>query len=194
MTTQLEARTLAEAYLFVELVVGRNVPVDLRQITDLSYVDGHRVLQVNGVHDGEQHDFTIVVPSVALRGDIRPGEFYGEGTEPSVLIDAGQWRGVEDFAAANIGILLEQAGGGALTPDAVNEIAKNLESACSALAEIGKFLPEGADEVPAEAFWTDTGRLIRERQPEAFRRDRLVRDEAEYQSMAGQITAFLAGA
>lgn len=185
----MEARTLAEAFMYVELVVGRRVPVDLHGITDLSYVDGHRVLRVNGWHDGEQHDFTVVVPSVAMRGYIGPGEFYGEGTEPSVLIDAGQWCGIEGFAAGNIGILLKQA----FTPDVANEVAKNLVSAHSALTEIGKFLPEGADEVPAEAFWTDTGRLIRERQPESFRRDRLVRDDAEYLSMAERINAYLDG-
>ena len=183
----MEARTLAEAYMYVELVVGRRVPVDLRAITDLSYVDGYRVLRVDGWHDGEQHDFTLVVPSVALRGDIRPGGLYGEGTEPSVLIDAGQWCGVEGWSAANIGVLLKET----FTPDVANDVAKHLEAAHSALAEIGKFLPEGADEVPAEAFWTDAGRLIRERHPEAFRRDRLVRDEAEYRSMAERITAYL---
>jgi hypothetical protein len=187
--TRLEARTLAEAYLFVELVVGRNAPVDLLRITELDQLEGWWVLRVDGWHDGEQHDFAIVVPSAAVRDDTRPGELYGEGAGPSILIDAGQWLGVEGFAAANIGALIEQSGGG-FTPDALDQVGNNLETAYSALAEIGKFLPAGAGEVPAEAFWSEPGRLIRERQPEAFRRDRLARDEAEYRSMADQINAF----
>ncbi|MEV6302252.1 hypothetical protein AB0M02_22740 [Actinoplanes sp. NPDC051861] len=185
--TQFEARTLAEAYMFVDLVVGRNKPVDLTALTDLDYVDGNRVLRVNGWHDGEEHDFTIVTPG--RTGDTRPGELYGTGREPSLIIDAGQWRAVEDFAASNIAALVQQAAGGPLSPDEVNEIANNVEVAYSALAEIGKFLPDNAVEVPDEAFWSEIGRTIREQQPEAFRRERLVEYEAQYRAMADQINA-----
>ena len=185
--TRFEARTLAEAYMFVDLVVGRNKPVDLTAITELDYDGGNRVLRVNGWHDGEQHDFTIVTPGRS--GETRFGELYGTGREPSLIIDAGQWRAVEDFAASNIAAMVQRAAGGPLSPDEVNEIANNVEVAYSALAEIGKFLPDGAGEVPAEAFWSETGRAIRSQQPEAFRRERLVRDEAQYRAMADQISA-----
>lgn len=195
MTQQLEARTLTEAYLFVELVVGRNVPVDLLDITTLERVEGWGVLRVNGWHDGELRDFVIMVPPGGLLAGTRPtGEWYGERDDRSLLIDAGQWRGVEDIATANIGALIEQTGGGGFTADQIDEASRNLDVALSALLEIGKFLPPGVDEVPAEAFWSDTGQLIRERQPEAFRRERLTRDEAVYRSFVDQIEAFWAAA
>lgn len=190
--TELAARTLAEAYVFIELTLGRRTPVDMYALTELRYVDGNSVLRVNGWHDGEQHDFTIVVPGVEIRAHFRPGELYGEGRTPSWLIDAGQWHGVENYAAANLATIVEQAAGGSFTPDDVNDFAKSLESALSALTEIGKFIPEGADEVPPEAFWSDTGRAIRDRDPGAFQRWRLVRDEAQYLSMADQVNAFRA--
>ena len=192
MTTQLQARTLEEAYLFVDLVVGAGDPAELRRLTELLPAGGSQVLRVHGRYDGELHDFAVLVPDED-REDVRLGELYGEDRTPSTLIDAGQWRVVEEDATVHIGRLLEEAGGGGLSAAALDELGDHLETAYSALVEIGKFLPDGAAEVPAAAFWSELGRLIRANQPEAFRRDRLARDEAEYRSMADRIIAFRAG-
>ena len=50
---------------------------------------------------------------------------------------------------------------------------EDLDIARAALEEVIKFLPDGADSVPDNAFWTERGRAVRDREPGRFRRARL---------------------
>jgi hypothetical protein len=80
---------------------------------------------------------------------------YG-GSDPSRLLDAGQWLAIAEYYAK-----LEPG-----SPD-------DLDIARAAMEEVIKFLPDGFDNVPDTAFWTERGRMVREREPARFRRARL---------------------
>lgn len=83
------------------------------------------------------------------------------GPEPSLLIDAGEWLWVADHVASGV-------------PPAPEEAARALAMARAAVEEVLKFVPDGADRVPDEAFWTDRGRSVRTREPGRFRVERLL--------------------
>ncbi|GAA3392444.1 hypothetical protein [Cryptosporangium minutisporangium] len=189
--SKLRARTPDEAYLFVELVAGGEEPVDLYRLTEMVLDDNRPVLRVKGRHAGRHHDFEITMPPVSQKAALR-GELYGCGHTPSTLIDAGQWRAVELWACSIIEQLLEQSGGRGLDPTALGAVAAHVDAAYSALAEIDKFLPEGDAEIPDDAFWTADGIAIRGSQPGAFRRERLVADEANYRSMGEELATLQA--
>ncbi|SHN74990.1 hypothetical protein [Cryptosporangium aurantiacum] len=186
--TELRARTPDEAYLFVELLLGREEPVDLHRVTGLVLDTERPVVRVNGLHAGHHHEFDIALPPIS-HDPVIPGELYGTGRTPSSLIDAGQWRAVELWACSTLDQLLAQVGGRGLDRTAVEDIGYHVDTAYSALAEITKFLPQGAAEVPAEAFWTTDGLAIRGSQPDAFRRERILADEEHYRGMGEELSA-----
>jgi hypothetical protein len=78
------------------------------------------------------------------------------GSDPSRLLDAGEWMAISEYYAK-------------LDPGT----AEDLDIARAALEEVIKFLANGADSVPGNAFWTERGRAVRDREPGRFRRDRL---------------------
>ena len=80
---------------------------------------------------------------------------YG-GSDPSRLLDAGQWLGIAEYYAK-----LEPG-----TPE-------DLDIARAAVEEVIKFVPMGGDSVPDKAFWTERGRAVRDREPRRFRIARL---------------------
>ncbi len=66
----------------------------------------------------------------------------------------------------------------ALDPEAARRLRVDLATAIAALDEVLKFVPAGADAVPAEAFWSERGRAVHATEPGRFRAARLraVRD------------------
>jgi hypothetical protein len=65
-------------------------------------------------------------------------------------------------------------------PDQDREsVELNWESAADAVGEALKFLPDGADEVPDEAVWSEFGRRSRAQNPELVTRAKLT-DDLEY--------------
>ncbi|WP_240780015.1 hypothetical protein [Nonomuraea zeae] len=87
------------------------------------------------------------------------------GHEPSQLLDAGEWMWVADLTAGNV-------------PSDPANAQRALSMARSAVEEVLKFIPEGQEEVPQDAFWSARGQEVRDAEPPRFRRDRLevVRD------------------
>ncbi|MFB6720130.1 hypothetical protein ACFCV3_08230 [Kribbella sp. NPDC056345] len=83
------------------------------------------------------------------------------GSEPSELIDAGQWLALADELASRVP-----------TDDPIAR-AERLGWAAAAVDEVLKFVPVGEDDVPDWAFWTEDGRQTRDEQPGRFRRQRL---------------------
>ena len=57
------------------------------------------------------------------------------------------------------------------------------------LEEILKFIPEGSDEVPESAFFSDLGRSPREESPERFRREEIIARLAFYRSGMRELEA-----
>ncbi|MEJ3743602.1 hypothetical protein WEI85_09965 [Actinomycetes bacterium KLBMP 9797] len=162
-----EARTVAEAYAYLELTLPPGESwVDYEKYTTLDAgPDGGYVLRFDGWYEGERH--RLDVPVVAREGR-------------STLIDAGQWHLLEDAYAGMAATGEEQLAGAAPDDETYRAIVGAWDGAATAAAEIELFLPEGADEPAGEAFWTAAGRGVREHRPEAFGRARLAAARAEY--------------
>ncbi|MDF2706786.1 hypothetical protein AB0C18_08875 [Nonomuraea muscovyensis] len=83
------------------------------------------------------------------------------GPEPSQLIDAGEWLWVADQWASSV-------------PPDPEEGARALAMARAAVEEVLKFVPDGADRVPDQAFWADRGLRVYTAEPGRFRVERLL--------------------
>ncbi|MBX3192072.1 MAG: hypothetical protein KF819_34095 [Labilithrix sp.] len=84
------------------------------------------------------------------------GEVDFGGDDPSQLLDPGEWMAISVQHAK--------------TEPATR---RDLDIARAALEEVIKFVPPGADRVPVEAFWTERGRAVFDREPGRFRRVRM---------------------
>ena len=88
--------------------------------------------------------------------------------DPSELIDAGQWLRAADQILAD-------------TPSNILGVSEAewaerhymFTAAAECVGEVVKFIPDGADAVPPQAFWTDSGREMRDRVTDRFERDKL---------------------
>ncbi|HEX3761773.1 MAG TPA: hypothetical protein VHW23_23905 [Kofleriaceae bacterium] len=78
------------------------------------------------------------------------------GSDPSHLLDPGEWMAVADAHARR------QPG-----------TRRDLEVAIAALQEMLKFIPPDGDRVPDDAFRTERGRAVHDAEPGRFRRVRL---------------------
>jgi hypothetical protein len=96
-----------------------------------------------------------------------PPPAYG-GTAPSQIICPGQFALVADQAAASAELV--PAG---MPPARRARGREALARALAAQQEVLKFIPAGADEVPAGAFTSWEGRALYAQEPGRFRRARL---------------------
>jgi hypothetical protein len=96
------------------------------------------------------------------------------GTEPSELLDAGEWLWVADLTAGNV------------PADDRAEAHRSLSVATAAVEEVVKFIPPGADEVPGDAFWSQRGREVRAAEPGRFQLDRLLVVRDTYRDLAAR--------
>ncbi|MDH2425070.1 hypothetical protein [Sphaerisporangium sp. TRM90804] len=94
------------------------------------------------------------------------------GPEPSQLLDAGEWLWVADLTAGNV-------------PTGDPAAARRaLAIAVAAVGEVVKFIPPGAEEVPATAFWSERGTRLRDSEPGRFQVDRLLVVRDAYRRLA----------
>jgi hypothetical protein len=123
---------------------------------------------------GEEREFVFELPG--LPTPPRPGAVvtFGAADDVSALFDAGEWLEIAD--------MLTLAAGLTDVPEAESRESVAIAAAC--YDEVLKFLPEGADEVPAEAFRSEAGQALRRRSPVRFRRDDLV---ARRRELAGRL-------
>ncbi|RCG32643.1 hypothetical protein DQ384_03900 [Sphaerisporangium album] len=187
----LRARTLVEAYLYIDLTLAGGDDEDdgfgaadepglsARPWTTLTEGADAWTLRFDGPATGPRHLIDVVVPYETEAEARRDRLRFGSGV--SELVDAGQWRMVSDeYAQRALSADLSFAD----TPEddeRYREVVLNWEFARDALAEAAKFLPGGADEVPATAFWTDMGTAVHEEDPGRFTRSRLEDDIAFYE-------------
>jgi hypothetical protein len=123
-------------------------------------------------------DVDVLVPYASANAARSEDLTFGPGI--SELIDPGQWALV---AVTYANRALEEAFFFAAdsSDDAQYEsIAAGWRFAADAVAEALKFLPDEADELPAEEFWTEMGRSAREDEPQRFTRATLKQDLAYY--------------
>ncbi len=153
--SRLYMRTNAEAHIYM----------DQRACTcgDIEFERQTAVMNDNGVPCscyfgkcrtcGTPREFVFELPPVR-RAAGNQVEFGG--SDRSRLLDTGEWMAISEYYAK-------------LDPGTFED----LDTARAALEEVIKFLPDGADQVPDDAFWSERGRAVREREPGRFRRARL---------------------
>lgn len=87
------------------------------------------------------------------------------GSEPSQIIDPGEFLWVSDQVATDSGLRLLN------TPrDTHRDLRPATAYALAALEEVAKFLPEGADRIPEDRFVSERGREIYAKDPTRFER------------------------
>lgn len=159
------ARTRDEAHLFLDLhPCERCGSVDVTWQHALVDVAGQLLSRYSGTCPGcaREREFLFALPP----REIVPGGHptFG-GSEPSELLDAGEWLWVADLTAGE-------------TP--ADERSDGLAIAIAAIDEVVKFIRPGDDDVPDSAFWSDRGRRVREAQPERFHRNSLLAARESY--------------
>ncbi|WP_203927853.1 hypothetical protein [Virgisporangium ochraceum] len=160
------ARSSDEAHLFMALHPcgvcgdGSFVPV-VREVLE----DGVLVTHYTG-----RCDTCRALRDFRFRIDREPegdGPRFG-GDEPSEIIDAGQWlRGVDRVLAETPSNIL------GVSEEEWRARRYMFAAAAESVGEVLKFIPAGDDAVPPGAFWTASGREMRDAVPERFERDRL---------------------
>ncbi|WP_203861653.1 hypothetical protein [Plantactinospora mayteni] len=108
------------------------------------------------------------------------GAVWSDSADPSELLDAGEWCWVADSFGGGPADLT------GLSEDERVRVRVDRRAAAAALDEVLKFVPEGADQVPESAFWSDRGRAVRERDPDRFSRLRLAASRAAYRRLLAE--------
>jgi len=97
------------------------------------------------------------------------------GTNPSTIIDAGQYMATSERAArqARVDPLVDEHASARVS----------LARAVACLDEVIKWIPAGDDQVPISAFFTTEGRRVYMEDPGRFRRERLLAVLAVYREL-----------
>jgi hypothetical protein len=173
------ARTNAEEHLYMQLHPCPTCGTVFEPSSSVVLIDGVLASRFSAPCPlcGQMREFTFRLPEQVLLPD--PDRvFFGRSGEVSELIDAGEWLMVSDQYARSVPAQL--AG---LDTDSLVQARRTLTAAVSALDEVLNFIPEGADEVPAEAFWTERGRARHAAEPTRFRRVRLDARRAAFEDL-----------
>lgn len=188
MASVIHARTFSEAYEYMLAVTDCAEPATVTRVNVVGHEDGlAHTYAVDCASKGTHEEFTFTVDP---EPDPAPQRLvFGYGTEPSRLIDAGQWYAVFHHHAKAVSDAQERAGG--VLPDlaTARDLVGALERAWAAIEEILKFVPAGSDTIPGAAFWTDHGRAIHDLYPAEFTRPQLERLAAD---MTNAIEAYVA--
>lgn len=169
------ARTFNEAILFIRLRPCGCGEMEAEWQDVALSVNGQPVRYFTGAcaNCGRPREFTIAMPADA---DRRDDVVYGDGDEPSQVIDPGEWLGVSDLYGQRAAeVLTDEHFGG---PGDVNVVYFALSARVSALDEILKFMPANADAMPEWLCRSITGRAVFEANPNRFSRDALLAERA----------------
>lgn len=163
------ARTNAEAHLYLELQPCPNCGAPHCEFrSSVVSLDGVLASRYSGEcpHCGLARSYEFRLPEQILPPPASTVRFGG--TEPSELIDPGIWLWYADDL------------GGRVPTDDPGFDARQRRSAKHAVAtalaaveEVLKFIPPGADRVPADSFTSPEGRSVLAQEPGRFARERL---------------------
>ncbi|MEU0491084.1 hypothetical protein ABZ249_17805 [Nocardiopsis sp. NPDC006139] len=176
----LEARSIAEAHLYLEIQVCRtcNLRWDgvrhaLRTLEDRPVA----VYSLSCSSCGARDQLEFLMP----REPLPPGPLGGN--EPSEIMDPGEFHAASDVYFALARDAVEQA-----NPGDYEKVATLLRRSVYALAEVPKFIPPSEDRVPPELIVSEIGRASYERNPDRFVRDRI---EYEIQDLLNLMQRYL---
>jgi hypothetical protein len=154
--TRLHARSNAEAHLYMDLHPCACGAVEFDRQSSVISDGGALCSRYAGPcrRCGTPRVFAFELPEMIrpVRGD----RIEFGGTDPSRLLDPGEWLAVADDHARRM-----------------PGTHRDLDLARAAVEEALKFVPAGADRVPIDAFRTERGRAVRNAEPGRFRRARL---------------------
>lgn len=184
-------RSVEEAHLYMAMhpceVCGES---DFECQSAVVMAEGDLASRYQGPCDGcgTAREFVFRLPeAVSLPGNrMRFG-----GPEPSELLDAGEWLWVAgNFAAVEpLGDLAaEDLAAEELTGEELAAARADLAGAVAAVDEVLKFLPDGAEEPPDEAFWSERGKRVRAESPADLRREHLEARRAKYEEALTVLT------
>lgn len=172
------SRTNAEAHLYMDLhACSCGSTRFARHSSVVALADGDLASRYTGACEGcgEEREFVFRLPPTPGAAS---GFHYG-GDEPSQLLDPGEWLLVADAYAGSVPA--ESTG------EAGQQARAALTRAVAALDEVAKFIPAGEHEIPDNAFASERGRLLHQREPGRFRRDRLEAVRATYAELLAQL-------
>ncbi|GII78352.1 hypothetical protein Sru01_33340 [Sphaerisporangium rufum] len=168
------ARTRDEAHLYFDLNPCENCgSVDTTWEHALVDAGGGAAVRYSGrcAGCGARRQYLFALPEHEVTA---PGFPVFGGTEPSQLLDAGEWLLVADLTAGNV-------------PTGDDAAARQaLDIATAAMEEVVKFVPPGERAVPDSAFWSTRGREVRGTDPGRFDLDRLLVVRDTYRRIAGR--------
>jgi hypothetical protein len=175
----LTARTLAEAEIYLSVLAAADDAPDAIEPPEVTVTEGEDAWTVSS-GAGELHVLQRTEDEAR-----RVGVRFGLGT--SLLLDAGAWVQLASvWARRALDADIEYTGQPGQNRQ---KVELNWEFARDAMDEALKFLPEGADVVPDEGFWTELGISTQQQNPELFTRAKLTEDRAFY---SDQLDAFRA--
>lgn len=176
----LTARTLAEAQTYFALmrVTGTGTP-DLSESTlaGTTRVEGEQAWTLTYGTEAEGQ-LQVEVPYGSEDVARRSGVVFGLGVSP--LVDAAQWTMIAGVYARRAFDRDFSLADGVGTAREREQVELDWEYAAEAQGEAVKFLPEGAEALPPQAFWSDLGERALAETPENFTRQKLVDDYAYY--------------
>lgn len=174
--SRLYARTNSEAHLYMDLHPCACGDIEFERQSAVMTDDDVLCSRYAGPcrSCGAARTFIFELPEAIrpIRGD---GVDFG-GSDPSRLLDPGEWLAVADYYAK-------------LDPGTRDD----LDIARAAIEEVLKFVPEGAERVPDEVFRSARGRAVRDAEPGRFRRVRLEAVRGAYRDLLAKYAAPAAG-
>lgn len=168
-TIRLYARSNAEAHLYMELHPCSCGETEIDRQSVMITDDGVLCSRYAGPCRNCGRPRTFVFELTERVRPAPPGHIDFGGADPSRLLDPGEWLAVADHHAQ-----LDRG-----TRD-------DLDVARAAIEEVMKFVPEGAERIPDDAFYTEQGRAMRDAEPDRFRRASLEATLASYRDLLAQ--------
>lgn len=181
----LVARAMAECHLYMDLHPCErcgepDFPWNLHVAGELH---GQRTSAYEGecptCGTGRRFEFVVLGPNI-------PPPTLG-GPEPSTIIDPGEFYEMAALTAAAAVLPADPS------PEQIGDAYDAAADAAASTEEVLKFIPAGADAVPAEAFTSERGRAVRDADPSRFGRNRLegllAERRQEFHILSGRLEA-----
>jgi hypothetical protein len=173
------ARTLAEAHLYLSLTLAADGPDDeavQNGPSDTTLTEGPDAWTVRRDGPAGGPPIEVLVRHETEAEARRDGLRFGTGV--STLVDAGQWLQIAAVYARRARRESIFFAEDPADDERYLRIVEGWTLARDATVEAAKFLHDDADELSADAFWTEMGTSAHLESPERFTEDRLESDIA----------------